>query len=123
MTHKEAAISFLHMVVDGKIKEAYEKYIGTGFRHHNPYFKGDAASLMKGMEENHADFPHKILEIKRAIAEDDMVAVHSRLQLTPEAPTFVSVVHIFRFEGDKVMEMWDIGQTKVENSVNENGAF
>lgn len=45
-SHKEAALSFLHMVVEGKIREAYEKYISPDFRHHNTYFKGDRESLL-----------------------------------------------------------------------------
>ena len=43
---KDIAISFLKLAASGKAPEAYEKYVHKNFRHHNPYFKGDAQSLM-----------------------------------------------------------------------------
>ena len=48
---KEIAVSFLRLASSGKVRQAYEKYIHPDFRHHNPYFKGDRESLLKGMEE------------------------------------------------------------------------
>jgi predicted SnoaL-like aldol condensation-catalyzing enzyme len=35
----------------------------------------------------------------------------------------VAVVHIFRFDGDKVVELWDLGQLLSKDSRNERGAF
>jgi predicted SnoaL-like aldol condensation-catalyzing enzyme len=34
-----------------------------------------------------------------------------------------ALVHIFRFHGDRVVELWDIGQPVPEDSPNENGMF
>ena len=108
-SRKELAISFLRLVTSGKVREAYERHIGPGFKHHNPYFKGDARSLMAGMEENESKFPNKVLQIQRAVAEGDLVAVHSRVELKP-GEFELAVVHILRFEGDRIAEAWDIGQ-------------
>lgn len=36
-SHKKAAVTFEQLIVDGQISEAYEKYLGPDFRHHNPY--------------------------------------------------------------------------------------
>ncbi len=57
--YKEAAILFLQMVASGKIREAFENHIAPDFRHHNPYFRGDAESLIQAMEENAAQSPNK----------------------------------------------------------------
>jgi predicted SnoaL-like aldol condensation-catalyzing enzyme len=35
----------------------------------------------------------------------------------------VTVVHIFRFDGGKIAELWDLGQPVPETSPNENGMF
>jgi len=35
----------------------------------------------------------------------------------------VAVVHIFRFENGKVVELWDLGQQMIKDSPNENGLF
>jgi hypothetical protein len=34
-----------------------------------------------------------------------------------------AVVHTFRFEGDRIAELWDIGQPVPADSVNDNGMF
>jgi predicted SnoaL-like aldol condensation-catalyzing enzyme len=122
-THKEAATEFMRLVAskDG-VREAYRRYAAPNFRHHNPHFRGDAESLMAGMEENAAKNPEKKLEVLRAIQEGDLVAVHSRVQMKP-GDTVYALSHIFRFEGDRVVELWDISQPVPENSPNENGVF
>ncbi len=35
----------------------------------------------------------------------------------------VAVVHIFRFEAGRIVELWDVGQPVPEETVNENGMF
>ncbi|RXT02335.1 nuclear transport factor 2 family protein [Ammoniphilus sp. CFH 90114] len=121
-SHKEKAVSFLQLVASGEVREAYQRYIGPGFRHHNPFFRGDADSLMLAMEENAAKNPHKILEVKCAIEEDDIVAVHSHVKQKKEE-LGGAVVHIFRFNNGLIVELWDVGQPIPEDSPNENGMF
>lgn len=119
---KEAAIEFLRLVASGKVREAYRKHVGPDFRHHNPFFPGDAESLMAAMEENAAKNPNKVLEVQRALQDGDLVAVHSRVRQEP-GDLGAAVVHIFRFRGDLVAELWDIGQAVPENSPNAHGMF
>jgi predicted SnoaL-like aldol condensation-catalyzing enzyme len=121
--YKEAAINFLQLVVSAKtVREAYQKYAAVGFRHHNIGFKGDAESLMLAMEENAAANPQKALEIKHAIQEGDLVAVHSHVKLNPADHGF-ALVHIFRFENKRIVELWDMGMAVPPEMVNENGMF
>lgn len=119
---KAAATEFLRMAAIGRVREAYERYISPGFRHHNVYFPGDRESLLKGMEEAAARQPGKTLEVKRVIAEGDLVAVHSHLRVPGMEPG-IAVVHIARFEGERIAEMWDVGQVIPKESPNQNGAF
>ncbi len=56
------AVSFLKLAASGNVSEAYANYISPTFRHHNPYFAGDAESLKKGMAEAAAKFPNTMLE-------------------------------------------------------------
>lgn len=42
---KENAMSFLQLVASGEVREAYRRFSSPDFRHHNPYFRGDAESL------------------------------------------------------------------------------
>jgi predicted SnoaL-like aldol condensation-catalyzing enzyme len=119
---KESAVSFLQMIAAGKVRDAFEMHAARSFFHHNAYFKGDAESIMTAMEENAEQNPNKIFEVKRTIEEGDTVAVHSHVKQNPEDIGGV-VVHIFRFEEEKIVEMWDIGQAIPQDSPNENGVF
>ncbi|MEH7883752.1 nuclear transport factor 2 family protein [Bacillus sp. JJ1609] len=119
---KEIAVSFLQLVASGEVREAYRRYISPDFRHHNPFFQGDADSLMLAMEENGAENPNKILEVKRVIEDGDLVAVHSHVKQKQD-DLGAAVVHIFRFQNNVIVELWDVGQPIPENSPNENGVF
>ena len=122
MNNKERAMDFLRLASSGNVREAFQKYAGSGFRHHNPYFQGDVESLMVAMEENADKNPNKIFEMKRSLQDGDLVAVHSRVRQNPDE-SGAAVVHIFRFDGDVISELWDVGQPVPEDSPNENGMF
>lgn len=119
---KDQAVDFLQLIVSGKIEEAYKKYVSPEFRHHNPYFPGDADSLMQAMKENDRISPNKMVEVKQTIEEGENVMVYSHIKQNPE-DLGGAVVHIFRFQKGKIIEMWDIGQPIPEDSPNENGMF
>jgi predicted SnoaL-like aldol condensation-catalyzing enzyme len=119
---KQAALSFLELVVAGKVDEAYDTFVSRSMRHHNPSFAGDAESLKKAMKENYLQFPRKIFEPRHWVEEGDLVAVHSKIRLHANGPS-VAALHLFRFEGDRIAEMWDVGQPVPEDSPNQNGMF
>ena len=121
-SRKAAAIEFLTLAASGNVRDAYERHVGPGFRHHNPYFRGDAASLMEAMAQNAAANPEKRLDVLRALEDGDLVAVHSRVRQRPDESGAV-VVHLFRFEGDRIAELWDVGQAVPTESANEHGMF
>jgi predicted SnoaL-like aldol condensation-catalyzing enzyme len=121
-SHKDAATSFLRLAASGEVERAFATYTAPNFRHHNPYFRGDAKSLASAMAENAAQNPQKQLRVERVIEEGDLVAVHGRVRHNPTAPE-IALVHIFRFEGDRIAELWDIGQAPPESSPNEYGMF
>ena len=82
-SRKDTAKAFLRLAATGKVREAYERFVAAGFRHHNPYFRGDAESLRAGMEEAHAKFPQTAIEIQRALATDAAAARCSRPHRDP----------------------------------------
>jgi predicted SnoaL-like aldol condensation-catalyzing enzyme len=120
-SQREIAISFLNNAATGKLDEAYRN-VSSDFQHHNPYFKGDADSLKAGMAEAYQKFPGTSIEVKRVFEDDNLVAIHSRVQHAPDQPE-IAVVHIFRFAGDKIVELWDVGMEAPKDSPNEIGMF
>jgi predicted SnoaL-like aldol condensation-catalyzing enzyme len=120
--NKDVAVKFLKLASSGDVQAAYSNFVGTGFKHHNPFFEGTAAALSAGMEENARQNPRKVFEIKRVIGEGNFVVTHSRVRLKPEDLGAV-VVHIFRFENDHIVELWDVGQPVSKESPNQFGMF
>ena len=121
--HKEAAKSFLRMAGSGKVQEAYDRYVAASFIHHNQHFKGDRQSLLTAMQEASKATPNKSVEIRRVVEDGDTVITHSVVsRQDPQAPD-IAVVHIFRFEDDRIAELWDVGQPIAKDSPNENGMF
>lgn len=122
LSNKERALEFLTMIVAGDIREAYRRHVAPDFRHHNVWFAGDAASLMRGMEENHTRYPSKQMQVHHALEDGVTVAVHSHVR-RQAGDAGAGVVHLFRFEGGKIAELWDLGQAVPEDSPNRNGMF
>lgn len=111
---------FLRLVAKGEVKQAFEQYVSKNFRHHNPYFKGDGEALMHAMEADAQENPRKVFEILRTVEDGDLVAVHSTAQENPNAAVFV-LVHFLRFEGGRIVEIWDIAQEVPAQMVNQCG--
>jgi predicted SnoaL-like aldol condensation-catalyzing enzyme len=123
MNQKESAVTFLKMAGSGDVGAAYDKFIASDFIHHNQYFKGDRESLLKAMEEAHKKSPNKSIEVKHVYQDGNNIITHSQvLRRDPNAAP-VAVVHIFRFESNHVVELWDLGQEILKDSPDENGAF
>jgi predicted SnoaL-like aldol condensation-catalyzing enzyme len=121
--HIDAAKSFLKMAGGGNVQGAYDQYVAPSFIHHNQYFKGDRQSLLTAMQEASKTAPNKSIDIKHAYEDGDTVITHSLVtRQDAEAPK-IAVVHIFRFEQDRVAELWDLGQPISADSPNENGMF
>ncbi|TMI27489.1 nuclear transport factor 2 family protein, partial [Candidatus Bathyarchaeota archaeon] len=105
---RQAAKQFLELVVAGEIDEAYQRHVDLSGKHHNPFFAEGFPALKKAMIENHVQFPNKKLLVKNVLNDGYLVAVHSQIVLRPGEPG-VATVHLFRFDGDKIVEMWDVG--------------
>ena len=121
-TRKRIAVQFLQLVVAGSIDEAYEKHVDLGGKHHNPSSPAGFPSLKKAMIENHGRFPNKQIIVKNVLGDGDRVAVHSQIVLRVGEPG-LAAVHLFRFHGDRIVEMWDCVQPVPADSPNDDGVF
>jgi len=120
---KSAAIEFLDIAFNqGEPEEAVSKYVGASYVQHNPQVPDGADALIEFVRNFRKQFPEMRLETMRAVSEDGMVVTHSHLTLTPGEPG-LAIADLFRFEGDKVVEHWDVIQNIPEKSANSNGMF
>ena len=84
-SNKNTAIAFLELVANGKVADAFHRFVSPTFRHHIPSVKGDAASLSAWMAKRNEEHPENVFEVKHALEDRDFVAVHSRLQAVERA--------------------------------------
>ena len=121
--NKKIAIEFLQMVVAGKIDEAYAQFVDMSGKHHNVFFPAGFPALRQAMKDNQKQFPDKKFTVKQAVEEGDKVMTHSQLFMNAEDKAGKVAVHIFRFQNNKIVEMWDCGMPVPENSPNQDGPF
>lgn len=121
-SNKNTAIAFLEMAANGKVAEAFQRFISPTFRHHRPDIKGDAASLAAAMSSLNDQYPEKVFEVKHALEDRDFVAVHSRVRLEARGPD-ASCVQLFRFVAIRIVEMWEVSEWAPEAAVNTHGMF
>lgn len=119
---KDTAVSFLQAAASGHARDASAGHVTPGFRHHNPHFAGDANALLTAMDDNARENPDKHLEILHTLQDGDLVAVHSHVRHGADDQG-AALVHLFRFEGDRIAELWDIGQEVPAKSPNQYGMF
>jgi predicted SnoaL-like aldol condensation-catalyzing enzyme len=120
-SRKVAAESFLKLVCSDVVR-AYAAHVTPGFRHHNVYFPGSGTALKDAQAANLRQFPHKQLTVKHRVEEGDLVVLMSHVRLEPDHPGY-ALMHMFRFEGDRIAELWDLAQEIPADSPNQNGPF
>lgn len=107
---------------DRKPEEAVATYMGSYYRQHNPQ-AGDGPEPFIGFVHYFTQtFPELHLDIKRLIAEGDLVVTHS--QITRHAnDRGIAVMDMFRLENGKIVEHWDVLQDIPETAANNNTMF
>ena len=105
-----------------KPKEAVQEYVGPDYIQHNPFVATGKQPFIEFFIEFQKKHPQSHAEIKRVIAEEDLVVVHVHSTLNPE-DRGRAVMDVFRLERGKIVEHWDVGQPILEKSANNNTMF
>ena len=120
---KQVVTRFLDLFYgQGKVREAFMTWADPGYIQHNPFAATGRDAAIGFLEPFVAAHPDMHAEIKRSIAEGDLVMVHSRVSWARD-DRGNAVVDIFRVAGCKVVEHWDVLQPVPEKSANANTMF
>src|SRR4029453_3510297 len=92
---------------DGDPEGAVERYLGDRYIQHNPQAADGPEAFIGFVKGIRGEFPQIHIDIKRMIAENDLVVTHSNLQNSPE-DRGTAVVDIFRVENGKIGEHGDV---------------
>jgi len=102
--------------------EAAEQFLGREYIQHNPMAPDGPDAFVEFAGGFVSQAPGLSLEIKRIIAEDDLVLAHSHLKLSAD-DAGSAVADIFRLEDGKIVEHWDVIQPIPESSANDHPMF
>lgn len=121
--NKQNVMTFYDMAFNQcKPAEAIELYAGEVYIQHNPHVGNGKTAFIDYFTRLAEEYPGKRVYFERAIAEGDLVVVHTR-QEWPGDSDWASM-DIFRVDANgKVVEHWDVLQEVPEASANDNTMF
>lgn len=120
--NKRNAIKFYRTAYTGNPSEAVQKYVGAEYIQHNPLVADGKQAFIDYFEEMARDYPHKDIEFVRAVAEGDLVALHTH-QTWPGDKHYVTM-DFFRFDKNgKIVEHWDSIQEIPRETKNGNPMY
>ena len=121
-------LAFLDTVFNKhEVEQAFKLYVAPQYRQHNPAMAdGHAAAMQALTHYTHDLYPEIRQEVKRTVAQGDLVAVHSRYlkhAADRDGGQGQAAVDIFRLEHGKIVEHWDVVQDIPATSGNDNAYF
>lgn len=104
--NKQNAIAFYRTAYLGEPAKAVDMYVGAEYIQHNPVVGDGKQPFVDYFNEMARDYPGKSIEFVRAVAEGDLVALHTH-QTWPGGDEYVTM-DFFRFDDNgKIVEHWD----------------
>jgi predicted SnoaL-like aldol condensation-catalyzing enzyme len=121
--NKRIAVEFLELAFnERRPEEASARYQSPNYIQHNPNAADGPAAFIAFAKGFLAESPDLRLDIKRVIAEGDLVVLHIHATAAPD-DRGVAAIDIFRLEDGKIVEHWDVSQPVPESSANDNTMF
>jgi predicted SnoaL-like aldol condensation-catalyzing enzyme len=122
---RDLVLAFYEAAFCERDAEKAREFLGDIYIQHNPAVPDGPEGVLSLVRFRRDRFPNSHSEVKRVIAEGDLVALHIHSVLVPGTPGR-NIVDIFRVDGDRIVEHWDAVQEipeRVFPPLNDNGVF
>jgi predicted SnoaL-like aldol condensation-catalyzing enzyme len=122
---RDIVLKFYEAALNEKNSEMARAFLGDKYIQHNPNVPDGIEAFVRFVRFRREKFPNARNEVKRVIAESDLVALHVHSVVIPNSPGRM-IVDIFRVEDGKVVEHWDVIQeipVALFPPLNDNGLF
>jgi len=121
-------LAFLDTVFNRhEVDAAFKMYVGPGYRQHNPKVADGRDAAIAGLTRlTHEVYPELRQEVKRTVAQGDLVTVHTRQTRSAAERASgrgMAIIDIFRLERGRIVEHWDVVEDVPEKSANDNSMF
>lgn len=120
--NKKIVVDYYQTAFGGDPEKAVAEHFGARYIQHNPDAANGPEAFIGFVRWLRGEYPQLQLNIKRVLAEGDLVVTHSHLVLRPGEPGR-ALADFFRLENGKVVEHWDVIQDVPDKSVNNNTMF
>ncbi|MGW0828502.1 nuclear transport factor 2 family protein [Streptomyces sp. NPDC002845] len=121
--NKRVAVHVLRQLFEEGNLDVADRYIREDYIQHNPAAPNGREAIKNFIRDWTAQFPDHVYNVKRVLAQGDLVMVHSNPVYEP-GTRGVAVVDIFRFDKKgMIAEHWDVVQDVPETTVNGNDMF
>ncbi|WP_338681720.1 ester cyclase [Streptomyces acidiscabies] len=119
---KTVAITVTKRVFEHGDTAVVDRFVRPDYIQHNPTAADGAAGLKALATSIHQQFPDARYNVKRVISQGDLVMLHSNVVLVPGTKG-AAVIDIFRFQGGKIAEHWDVIQNVPDTTASGNDMF
>lgn len=120
--NKKVVLDFYEKAINQKNFEAAAVHFGPRYTQHNPNAADGPEGLKAFLGFLREKFPGSRSEVKRAFTDGDYVILHVHAVREP-GTRGSAIVDIFKLEGGKIVEHWDVVQPIPEKALNANGMF
>jgi predicted SnoaL-like aldol condensation-catalyzing enzyme len=125
LSPRDIVVAFYEAALNEKDVDKAKRFLGDTYIQHNPRVPDGPEGLFRFVQFRRDRYPAAHNEVKRVIADGDLVALHVHSVVIPGTPGR-QIVDIFRVEDGKVVEHWDVIQeipVDLFPPINDNGLF
>ena len=120
--NKKTVLEFYEAGLNRKDFDAAAKFFGSRYVQHNPTAPDGTEGFKAFLGFLREKFPDSHSEIKRVFADGDYVILHVH-SVREKGSRGRAIIDIFKLEGGKIVEHWDVVQEVPEKAANSNGMF
>lgn len=107
-----------------QVKEGFRRYVGPGFRQHNPLLSDDKDAAISALNELLTNvYPASRMVVERTVAQGDLVCAQVLWEQAPGNSRGVAMVDIYRLDNGKIVEHWSVVQQLPEHATNDNSRW
>jgi predicted SnoaL-like aldol condensation-catalyzing enzyme len=118
--NKKLVASLYQEIFGDKNIDAVDKYVGDNYMQHNPAVADGKEALKAALKIWFKGAPKEKIDIQHIGADGNFVYIHTK---SKQGNKTISVIDIFRVDGGKVVEHWDVMQEVPARAANDHPMF
>ncbi|MEP6842144.1 MAG: nuclear transport factor 2 family protein [Pseudolysinimonas sp.] len=104
-----------------RVADAFALLVAAEYRQHNPGVPDGPDAAVRALTPKFDGSPDSRFEIQRILVDGDLAMVHVKAS-GPGRPD-AAVADIYRFEGGRIVEHWDVLQAVPPDAVHDHPMF